>query len=342
VNTYFSTFISGFSDVVQKTLPTLLPNVTIVSLLDGLVLFETTAPVERVKHIGYFNNSFLLITRLTKTEGMEPYHIVKKLSADLDLSEIAPLLPEKKHGTFRVVVSKENELTHVDKSLIRTTQEKIMHETYLTVDPLKADYEFWFLIRSEAEAFFGVRITGLSTRGGKQAEKGELRSELAYFLAILSSPKADDIILDPFAGHGAIPSQRAYLQEYKHIIAGDADPLLISKLRQRLRHLPETEVLQMDALRMKPIADHSITTIITDPPWGIFDKTVSDYNAFYTNMLREFKRVLSQNGVVVVLTAQKEILLQAGAVVGFAIQEKYDILVSGKKAAVYKLTASQE
>lgn len=342
MNTYFSTFISGFSSVVGATLPRLLPNTKVISLLDGLVIFETTAPVERVKRIEYFNNSFLLVNRLTQTEGWQTNFIVKKLSANLDLSEVAPLLPEKKRATFRIVVSRENELTHVDRSIVHSVEEKITAQTYLSVSPLKADYEFWFLIRSEGESLLGVRITGLSDRPGDQPQKGELRSTLASFLCILSQPSDEDTVLDPFAGHGSIPVQRAMLGGYKRIVAGDSDAQLVARLRQRLQNISGTEVYKMDALHMSTIKDRSITTVITDPPWGVFDTKITDYKTFYEGMLREFARVLTLDGTVVILTSRKELLPPAALQATFRIIEEHDILVSGKKAAVYVLRFNQE
>lgn len=52
-------------------------------------------------------------------------------------------------------------------------------------------------------------------------------------------------------------------------------------------------------------------------------------------MLNSFYRVLNPNGVVVLLISEKELF--KGLLDKFNLLEKHDILVSGKKATVYKL-----
>ena len=56
-------------------------------------------------------------------------------------------------------------------------------------------------------------------------------------------------------------------------------------------------------------------------------------------MLEEFYRVLKPNSVVVILVGKKELFETVLKKISdkFSLESKYDILVSGKKAAVYKL-----
>ena len=64
-----------------------------------------------------------------------------------------------------------------------------------------------------------------------------------------------------------------------------------------------------------------------------------DISEFYSSMLREFYRILRLNGIMVVLTARKGEF--ENAISKFKnkinVKRKYDILVSGKKASIYKL-----
>ena len=79
--------------------------------------------------------------------------------------------------------------------------------------------------------------------------------------------------------------------------------------------------------------------IITDPPWGIYKEDKRDYVEFYSKVLREFERVLIPNGIAVILTARKDGFIKAlKSMPNLNLEKDYHILVSGKKAGVYKLT----
>ncbi len=55
-------------------------------------------------------------------------------------------------------------------------------------------------------------------------------------------------------------------------------------------------------------------------------------------MLNEFMRALRPNGIIIILTAQKEVLEDIiGKDTKFSAEAKYDTLVSGKKASIYKI-----
>jgi len=83
----------------------------------------------------------------------------------------------------------------------------------------------------------------------------------------------------------------------------------------------------------------SIDKIITDPPWGISVGTDLNLLDFYSKMLTEFRRVVKTNGRLIILMGNKEIFEKVlkSYFSDFKLEEKYDILVSGKKASVYKL-----
>src|SRR6185369_4317173 len=57
---YYSTFISGFSSIIEKALKETISDVHIGLLLDGIIVYETDAPLETIKNIPFFNNSFFL------------------------------------------------------------------------------------------------------------------------------------------------------------------------------------------------------------------------------------------------------------------------------------------
>jgi tRNA G10 N-methylase Trm11 len=117
--------------------------------------------------------------------------------------------------------------------------------------------------------------------------KGELRPELANLLCWISDPNKKDVFLDPFAGSGAIPIERAKAFPYQKIIASDINADLFDKLKKRFHKTTNKITIgKWDALHLTALIDESIDKIVTDPPWGLFSHQEIDLKAFYTNMLR--------------------------------------------------------
>jgi 23S rRNA G2445 N2-methylase RlmL len=125
----------------------------------------------------------------------------------------------------------------------------------------------------------------------------------------------------------------------EQILAGDIDPQHVAALQRKTARHRKVRVVQWDALNLTDVTSHSITKIVTDPPWGFFKDVELDFPVFYGKMLLEFRRVLAPNGVAVVLVGRKEDFERALAAAGnhFRLLQKYNILVSGKKAGVYKI-----
>ena len=94
-----------------------------------------------------------------------------------------------------------------------------------------------------------------------------------------------------------------------------------------------------NALKLENFADNSINKIATDPPWGLYKKTKLNLRNFYSQILDSFCRVLKTNGLIIILTAQKEIVETqlANFENQLKLEKTYHTLVSGKKAGVYKI-----
>ncbi|MCL4397890.1 hypothetical protein M1403_02590 [Patescibacteria group bacterium] len=295
MNRYFSTFIPGLGEEVKNQLEKSLRGFICQLLLDGLIVYQSESSPEEIKKLRFLNNSFL------------------------------EAKPEEKTGiklgnTFRVIFSRENEIIAINRERLARIEKKIAEANHLTVDRSNPDFEFWFLERSEGYKFAGVRITKHPDYKDV-LQKGQLRPELANLLCLISDPRPDDVVLDPFAGSGAIPAERANFPHLK-IISGDIKT-------------------GTDALHMTEVADNSVNKIITDPPWGIEVGKELDLPKFYEATLKEFKRVLKPNGLVVVLMGNKTVFEEAlNKASLFKLLKKYDVLVSGKKAAIYKLVCA--
>jgi tRNA G10 N-methylase Trm11 len=260
----------------------------------------------------------------------------------ISVSRIKKLEPSIKRylkgkKSFRIICSKENEMIPIEKKYLYSIENKIVKQYNLYLNIYKPEHEFWFLQRREGIGFFMLRLT---KNKNKNIFKGQLRSELAYILCYLSEPNKEDIFLDPFAGYNSIPQERNKFQYYKNIIANEKDRKKIKFLEKIFRNQNiNGKIMQEDALNMNSISAGSISKIVTDPPWGLYQQLNTSITKFYDSMINEFYRILKNNGICVVLTARKEEFEKVleKYKTRFEIIKKYDILVSGKKTAVYKL-----
>lgn len=342
-NTYLSSFVSGLAGPVSAAISSDLPRVKVAVLLDGLVLYETSAPLESIRGISYLNNTFHVVRVFKEISANETDAMMAAVLDDRDLS--SDLAQQSSRArTFRVIASEENKLVSANRAVLKRLEAVIAAATGLRVNRSKPDVEFWFLTRSEGYGFFARRLTR-RTATERDLERGELRPELASILCRISDPTPDDVFLDPFCGSGAIPLQRA-TAPFQRIFASDVDPAKVQRLRKRVRGLATKcnragDIIASceDARALTRIETGSVTRIVTDPPWGDFREVGGGIADLYAGMLKEMCRIVSEDGIVVILTARKELFEDCLKPLPAELRviAKYNILVSGKKAAVYKL-----
>jgi tRNA (guanine6-N2)-methyltransferase len=335
MNTYFSTFVPGLGGAVNNALERELGDVKITLLLDGLVVYESSESLSKIRDLRFFNNTFVLFA-LFRTESRPPQFLIRKV---LENPEVVPdtlVGVNKKHSTFRIITSEENKLVPLNKNLLSRAEMLIEKKLKLSVNRSLPDLEIWFLTRKEGYGFFGLRITK-KPNYEKLLHKGELRPELAHMLCIIADLKYSDILLDPFAGYGAIPIECARSFGVNKIFAGENDEKVYSILREKILKMNLNIVAgRWDALHLHFLAENSIDKIVTDPPWGLYGNSKADIKKLYSKMLHEFARVLKPAGTMVVLTSQKELFEElVFQSKGYKLREKYNILVSGKKAGIY-------
>lgn len=339
MKTYFSTFITGAQEIVKEFLTK--RGIKIKILLDGLVVYESNYPEREIRNFHIFNNTYLLLYSFnnldSSVKSLEKILSVVSHEKNL-LRKIAVNLPSRRRN-FKIVSSLENQMAPVNCILLKMLESVILQIRGMRLNIKKPDLEFWTLLRREGYGFFGIRIT-YPFRDESYHEKGELRKEIAYIMSLISKPSPQDIVLDPFAGYGTIPLERAKSFPYKETIAVDKDSHLISRLKQKIKTFgKKVDVIHGDALDLNMIQVNSIDRIISDPPWGEYQE-MPNLEKFYEDMLKEFNRILKPDGVIILLIGAKEIfenVLQNKFADTFWLKRKYDILVSGKKAAIYQL-----
>ncbi len=338
MNRFFATFPSGAQAIVGEILKERLKDLRVNALLDGAADFETAVPYSDL-NLFCMNNVFRVIHQAQlPTDGRElDAYLALLLNSQFDWAPVRENAGKIK--SFRLVTSRQNRLTAVDKSLRVRLESKIARVSGLRVDRSRPDTEFWLLSRSEGTCYFLKRLSR-HTAYDKVLEPGRLHPELAYLMCWLSRPKHTDTVLDPFCGYGSIPLERCRRFPFSRLYAFDNDPRPLARTRENLGKKRDSVVVErQDALALsRVLPPNSVDAVITDPPWGLYRETELSLPEFYRQMLEQVDFVLKPGGKLVLLTAAGEELLQAvQAVPRLALQQEYRILVSGKKCGLFVL-----
>ena len=318
---FYATFISGFDPLVAKLLSR--DGMNVIRILDGAVEFESETPPS---NIPYLNNIFIVLRRF-------PHTNLGRLAQDVIAKPLLPISFKPKN--FRVFVSQENELVSLPGNLMHDLVDAFARLTHSPFSPRQSEAEFWLLSRSEGVSYCLYRLTSIK----KHCAKGELRPELATLLCECSNPQEDDVFLDPFAGSGSIPFARSRLKQSFHgIFASDISPELADGIKKKVRGIHNAKMQRSFFVRCQNFLSNTFqpntfTTIVTDPPWGVYEPIASD---FYPSLLREAERILKPDGRLILLTAYPD--ATRGLPPSLNLNTTYHILVSGQKATVYSFT----
>jgi hypothetical protein len=155
---YYSTFIPGLLVPVREALMAELPDAQLVHALDGLISYESKAPIESIRKLPFVTNTFQV---LKSFEGDQARSIEAMIATTLRDSNLRIVFPfsSQPGATFRVVVSRASQLVALDTELLNKLENWLEHRTGLAVDRSNPDIQFWLLLRSEGLGFFSVRLT---------------------------------------------------------------------------------------------------------------------------------------------------------------------------------------
>jgi 23S rRNA G2445 N2-methylase RlmL len=169
---------------------------------------------------------------------------------------------------------------------------------------------------------------------------GSLRPAVAAALALLSRPSPDDVVLDPFCGAGTILIERAHLGRHRLLIGCDRNAEALAATRENVgpRYKP-LELHQWEATAL-PLPDRSVSTIITNLPWGIRHGSHEENRRLYPRILNEFHRLIQPAGKIVILTGEAGLMSDLMARGHFRPDKILRVSILGASAAVYVSSAS--
>lgn len=304
---YFATFPAGCYEIISRHLKGFkLDELRIIDHDESSVLFESSLNKEKLIEIRYFTNVYLVADDIK--------HIPKGFISGQYFS-LFMLLDGQPQS---MAASKKESLEAKIKSELKLTS-----NTHLSLN------NFCVIKRSGGEELLTLRLPRAKFKRQK-LNQGELRPELANIICLAAGIKAKHQVLDMFAGCGALPLEAIRGFGCKDVLAVD-----VKELSGRHNH-PEIKWHLADSKALDFISSDSIDRIITDPPWGEFDKN-PEIAVLYKEFLNEIVRTLKPNGVAVVLTSYDRADQMFESTSDLSVIKKWNILVSGKKTEIYKL-----
>lgn len=248
---------------------------------------------------------------------------------------------------FRVVARQvgEHEYRRIDlqRAVERGIEERGDHTWRLDED--RPDVEFW-ATQLEGELFIALRLSDehMRHRDYKIAHRaGSLRASVAAAIAWMSQPSDGDIVLDPFCGAGTVLIERAHLGRYRNLIGSDSDPAAIRAARENIgtRYKPIELHEGWDAGAL-PLADGSVTKIITNLPWGMKHGSHRENRRLYGDWIAEMNRVLAHNGKMVLLTSEWRLMRELAERGELRVQASRRVTVLGAPTSIYDCVKSEK
>ncbi|MCA9390396.1 methyltransferase domain-containing protein, partial [candidate division WWE3 bacterium] len=176
-----------------------------------------------------------------------------------------------------------------------------------------AEVELWIHLEKRS-AHVGLRLSDKNMRHRmykKDHLKASLRPTIAYCMAWLSEIDPDDVFLDPFCGAGTIIIERAQAGAYTQLYASDISDEAITNTQNNLngRYQPVTVRLE-DATKLSHQTS-TIHKIVSNLPFGKQISTEEQLKDLYPKALKEMERILTNNGKIVLLIHDLNLLRNA-------------------------------
>lgn len=330
MTTFFSTCAAGVEGLASEMAAEDISGYRCQRVFPGALLYTAE---ERLPSLAVFQNTFVVLASYKGNASMDQAAL--RLLRDTEALRGADrAMASAGFSTFRCMFSDANRLCAINGGT-RAQLERAIHSA--RVDRVSPQTELLLLRRTEGLILFLLR---LSKREGteKTLKKGELAPSVCAAMIHMVAPQPQDTFCDPFAGHGAVGIARLRACGCKQLLLSDTDPAMVShmqsqpSLRGRGVSISVKDAFAMDTWAEKA----SIDAIATDPPWGFFAPLPLPAQEFYSNMLAQFAWALAPGGRLCVLSANKEAFEQAQAEHPvFAFFPRVDLLVNGKKAALY-------
>ena len=305
---YFATFPAGCYAIIIKQLKNFpISELEILEHDESSVTFRTSLSVEKLIEVRYFTNVYVTYTSTT------------------------PFPKELLKGRyFRLMGLVNGAPKQLTSEVRQTIERQIMKDLKLTAHTHLSRNDFYSITRASGIAILALRLPRAKFKR-EVLQSGELRPELAHILCLAAGLKAKHLFVDMFAGYGAIPLEAVRGFGCRNVIASDQ-----TVLSSRHEH-PAVTWYTADARKLSFITDATVDRVVTDPPWGKYEAQLDGVATLYQGVFKEIARILKRDGVAVIVSAYEDVPAYLAKETSLHKINQWNILVSGKKATVYKL-----
>ncbi|ACQ78483.1 putative RNA methylase [Beutenbergia cavernae DSM 12333] len=297
---------------------------------DSAALVSTGAPESAVAQLSYLKNAFVVLGSTPRRGDLR--QAVEKIA------RAVPAWGLRRTGRqFRLTFSEDGRLAAVPAASRVRLETAVARATGGRFTPRGggAVEEYWTITRRDLdEVLFARRIA----RPPRPAvPKGSLAPEIAELVVNAAGPAgADDVVLDPFAGSGALVAARVR-RPFRKAICSD-----VGYADGTVRRLPElaraARVVQLpeDARVLASVPDGSVDVVVTDPPWGEFESGPAPDEEFFAATLTSMRRVLRPRGRLAMLLSRRLVRDVRAQWIdhGLVPEKSFDLLVNGHPATL--------
>lgn len=300
---------------------------------ESAILINTGAPESKLGSLAYVKNCFAVIGSVPRRRDLAQ-------SLDSVNRQLLGWSLPRTGKPYRLMFSENGKLASVPANSRSRLEAAISRATGGRLLPRGGGDEYWTITRGALDEVLFCRR--LVRRKRPDPPKGALAPDVAQLIVnAVGRSRRTDVILDPFAGSGALIAARI-ARPYREAICSDvgyADGS--AKLQPQLARRAGVRRLSDDARELTSISDDSVDVLVTDPPWGEFDQGSFDQHDLQPAeligaTLVAIHRVLRDNGRLAMLVARRLAgdVTKQWANSGFTIERSYDLLVNGHPATL--------
>ncbi len=344
LHSFYVITMPGLETLAFNEIRAKMPDAELVKFARGTTLFRTTGAPGDLLQLRTVEDAFVTLKHIKGLgRGRDAVRVFHSATLNVDINAALSLWRRAHNGvqarTWRVVSQMvgTHDFRRVDAGqAVSDALRRILPRGMRLVDD-DADSEFWVWIDGN-EALIGLRLSDATMRHRtykKEHVPASLRPSVAASMGLLARPTPDDVVLDPLCGAGTIVIERALLAPLDRAIGGDIreEAVAMAQRNARIAHIKATWQ-EWDA-RSLPLDEGSVTRIITNLPFGKQIGTREENASLYTALAKEFKRVLTKDGLLVTLTSEDRLWEMALRDTGWRLAKKVVLVVLGQPAGIF-------
>ena len=306
----------GLEKIVEQEISERIPGVNIFAVEDKRVTFEIEIDFDRLTQLKTVDDLCIFVEKFENVSKFED--LLEKVD-DLDFNQCVDVLEKyrKVDNTFSLTASFARtpiKPKEVIDSLSNKLSEKYSWK-FTELDHSNFDIRVFI---DKNVCLVGIRLTQESLQNRKYKTvslSGSLKPTIAAAMVMIGCGNKNKLkVVDNFCGSGTI------LCEVKsagnEVFGGDLNPESVSVTKQNLSYFNkdvEDKIKAQDAIKTN-WPDNSFHVAISNLPW---DKQieVDSITDLYVGSLREYRRILKQNGKGVFLVSKPELFIKHAKII---------------------------